>query len=67
MRTTRYSSTRIVGASCTACTKLTPEEHDRLHWLALERGMSDYQLTREILQAAIAPGAQSGSPSATSV
>ena len=45
----RFSRTRQVGASHTACTKLTEEQRQALHWLALERGLSDYQLTREIL------------------
>jgi len=45
----RYSRTREVGANQTACTKLTEAQRQALHWLALERGMSDYQLTREIL------------------
>ena len=45
----RFSRTREVGASHTACTKLTEEQRKALHWLALERGLSDYQLTREIL------------------
>lgn len=67
MITTRYSDTRVVGATCTACTKLTPEEHEALHELAVSRGVSDYQLVREILQEAIPLGAQSGSSSATSV
>ena len=45
----RFSSTREPGASCTACTKLTPEDHDALHALAVERDLSDYELTRRIL------------------
>lgn len=45
----RYSRTREEGASHTAATKLTWEDHQALHWLAVERGLSDYQLTREIL------------------
>ena len=46
---TRFSRTREPGAQHTACTKLTWEDHQALHWLALERGLSDYQLTREII------------------
>lgn len=45
----RFSRTREAGACNTACTKLTQEDHQALHWLALERGVSDYQLTRDIL------------------
>lgn len=45
----RFSLRREPGASCTACTKLTPEDHDALHALAVERGVSDYELTRRIL------------------
>ena len=45
----RFSRTREVGACHTACTKLTEEQRNALHWLAIERGLSDYQLTREIL------------------
>ena len=45
----RFSLTRELGATCTACTKLTPENHDALHALALEQGLSDYELTRRIL------------------
>ena len=50
---TRYSPTREVGARHTACTKLTQEDHDALHRLAVERGLSDYELTRRILTAFI--------------
>lgn len=56
----RYSPTREAGARHTACTKLTQEDHDALHWLAVERGISDYELTRRILveylQTARVPG-----------
>ena len=45
----RFSPTRESGAVCTACTKLTREDHDALHWMALERGLSDYELTRRVL------------------
>ena len=45
----RYSPTREVGANHTACTKLTIEDKQSLHWMAIERGMSDYELTRRIL------------------
>ena len=45
----RYSRTREVGAVHTACTKLTDQDHKALHWLAMERGISDYELTRRIL------------------
>ena len=50
MRTTRYSKTRITGARHTAATKLTEEEKQRLHAIAVERELSDYELTRQILQ-----------------
>ncbi len=50
MHTTRYSKTRMNGANHTACTKLTEEEKSRLHAIAVEREMSDYELTRRILQ-----------------
>ena len=46
---TRYSPTREVGANHTACTKLTIEDKQALHWLAVERDLSDYELTRRIL------------------
>ena len=46
---TRYSPTREVGANHTACTKLTIEDKQALHWLAVERGLSDYELTRRVL------------------
>ena len=49
MWTTRYSPTREVGANHTACTKLLQEDRDALHWMAMERGLSDYELTRRIL------------------
>ena len=45
----RFSRNREPGATCTACTKLTAENHDALHALAVERGISDYELTRVIL------------------
>ena len=45
----RFSRNREPGATCTACTKLTAEDHDALHALAVERGISDYELTRVIL------------------
>ena len=44
-----HSKTREPGARHTACTKLTREDQIALHWLALERGISDYELTRRIL------------------
>lgn len=50
MRTTRYSKTRLPGANHTACTKLTEDEKTRLHLIAVERKISDYELTRRILQ-----------------
>ncbi len=50
MQTTRYSRTRINGARHTACTKLTEEEKTRLHTMAMERELSDYELTRRIIQ-----------------
>ena len=43
MLTTRYSGTRIVGANCTACDK------QALHRIAVQRGISDYELARQIL------------------
>ena len=45
----RYSPTREAGARHTACTKLTREDHDALHLLAVERDISDYEMTRRIL------------------
>ena len=47
---TRYSDTRMEGARNTACTKLTDEDKEALHLLAVEAGMSDYELTRKILR-----------------
>ena len=47
---TRYSGTRMEGARNTACTKLTDEDKEALHLLAVEAGMSDYELTRKILR-----------------
>jgi len=49
MLITRYSRTRVVGANHTACTKLSAEDKQALHWIALERGVSDYELTRQVL------------------
>lgn len=49
-KTTRYSKTRMRGANHTACTKLTEDEKTRLHLIAVEREISDYELTRRILQ-----------------
>jgi hypothetical protein len=46
---TRYSPTREPGANHTACTKLTIEDKQALHWMAVERGLSDYELTRRVL------------------
>lgn len=54
MKNPRYSSTRAEGAKYTACTKLTEEEKTRLHCIAVERGLSDYELTRRIIQEYIA-------------
>lgn len=57
---TRYSPTREAGANHTACTKLRAEDKEALHYLAVERGISDYELTRRIildyLQAGRVPG-----------
>lgn len=50
MQTTRYSKTRVTGANHTAATKLTEEEKARLHCIAVEREISDYELTRQVLQ-----------------
>ena len=50
MRTTRYSKTRVTGANQTAATNLTEDEKQRLHAIAVERELSDYELTRQILQ-----------------
>ena len=64
MWTTRYSPTREVGANHTACTKLLQEDRDALHWMAMERGLSDYELTRQILTEYIygrAPARHTGS------
>lgn len=49
MLVTRYSGTRIVGANCTACTKLTAADKQALHRIAVQRGVSDYELARQIL------------------
>ena len=49
-KTTRYSKTRMRGANHTACTKLTEEEKARLHAIAVERELSNYELTRRIIQ-----------------
>ena len=49
MTITRYSRTRESGACHTAATKLTLEDKLGLHYLAIERGISDYELTRRIL------------------
>lgn len=46
---TRYSKTRHAKAQHTAATKLTLEDKNVLHWMALERGLSDYEFTRYIL------------------
>ena len=46
---TRYSKTRETKAQHTACTKLTWPDKQALHWMAVERGLSDYQLTRQII------------------
>ena len=60
--TTRYSPTREVGANHTACTKLTEEDRQALHWIAVERGLSDYELTRRILREYIAGRAPEHAP-----
>lgn len=49
MAGTRYSKTREANAQHTACTKLTWPDKQALHYMAVERGLSDYQLTRQIL------------------
>lgn len=49
MLTTRYSGTRIAGANCTACTKLTAADKQALHRIAVQQGISDYELARQIL------------------
>lgn len=49
MAGTRYSKTRQAQAQHTACTKLTWEDKQALHWMAVERGLSDYEMTRKIL------------------
>ena len=46
---TRYSKTREANAQHTAATKLTWPDKQALHYMAVERGLSDYQLTRQIL------------------
>ena len=46
---TRYSGTRVAGANCTACTKLTAADKQALHRIAVQRGLSDYELARQIL------------------
>ena len=64
MNVTRYSRTREIGARHTACTKLTDAQRDALHWLAVERGLSDYELTRRILVDYIYGASADRSPSA---
>lgn len=49
LKTIHYSKVRRTGARHTACTKLNQEDRDALHYMALERGISDYELTRRIL------------------
>lgn len=49
MAGTRYSKTREANAQHTACTKLTLPDKQALHYMAVERGLSDYQLTRQII------------------
>ena len=49
MRATRYSKTRLEGAKHTAATKLTEDEKTKLHQIALQQGISDYECTRRIL------------------
>jgi len=46
---TRYSKTRQTAAQHTAATKLTLKDKQILHWMAVERGLSDYEMTRKIL------------------
>lgn len=46
---TRYSKTREAQAQHTACTKLTWPDKQALHYMAVERGLSDYQFTRQII------------------
>lgn len=46
---TRYSGTRVAGANCTACTKLTAADKQALHRIAVQQGVSDYELARQIL------------------
>lgn len=49
MENLRFSNTRMEGARCTACTKLTDVDKSALHRLAVDANMSDYELTRVIL------------------
>ena len=49
MLVTRYSGTRVAGANCTACTKLTAADKQALHRIAVQQGISDYELARQIL------------------
>lgn len=44
-----YSKVREIGANVTACTKLREDDKLALHYMAVERGVSDYELTRRIL------------------
>ena len=46
MRTCRYSPTRYQGATCTAATKISEEDHEALHLIAVESGISDYEAVR---------------------
>lgn len=49
MHVTRYSGTRVAGANRTACTKLTAADKQALHRIAVQQGISDYELARQIL------------------
>ena len=49
LKTVHYSRVRHAGARHTACTKLREEDRDALHFMAVERGISDYELTRRVL------------------
>ena len=59
MAGTRYSKTREANAQHTAATKLTLPDKQALHYMAVERGLSDYQLTRQILVGYIRKESQS--------
>lgn len=47
---TRYSRTRKNGANHTIATKLTEQEYNKFHYLAVDKGISDYEYLRCIVK-----------------